>query len=225
MTMSNILQNLSMKINNLYNIWNKTVIKKTNNLDIVQRPNMWLMWFALWTIFKIMINVVYLWTTFKIRSPVSIGSSHRIDWLIAKHLKHGKHHANKHMFSLQTNRKQIGWCSKSILPLSQNYHLFYHIKFGNDKSTFCFTVVLCTCIFFNYIIIPVDRRNIIICRLTVHIVCLMIFLTWLWYSSYKLLKMFSHNWQKLGRLSNKKIVLSMVLFKERKQRVLKTLII
>lgn len=64
--MSNILQNISMKINNLYNIWNKTVIKKTNNLDIVQRPNMWLMWFALWTTFKIMINVVYLWTTFKL---------------------------------------------------------------------------------------------------------------------------------------------------------------
>lgn len=64
--MSNILQNISMKINNLYNIWNKTVIKKTNNLDIVQRPNMWLMWFALWITFKIMINVVYLWTTFKL---------------------------------------------------------------------------------------------------------------------------------------------------------------
>ena len=60
------LQNISMKINNLYNIWNKTVIKKTNNMDIVQRPNMWLMWFALWTTFKIMINVVYLWTTFKL---------------------------------------------------------------------------------------------------------------------------------------------------------------
>lgn len=225
MTMSNILQNISMKINNLYNIWNKTVIKKTNNLDIVQTPNMWFMWFALWTTFKIMINVVYLWTTFKIRSPVSIGSSRRIDWLIAKHLKHGKHHANKHMFPLQRNRKQTGWCSKSVLPLSQNYHLFYHIQFGNDKSTFCFTVVLCTWIFPTISSYQVDSRHLLLCHLIVHIVCLMVFLTWLWYSSYNLSKMFSHNWQELGRLSSKKVVLAMVLFKERKQRVPKTLII
>ena len=71
----------------------------------------------------------------------------------------------------------------------------------------------------------VDSRHLLLCHLTVHIVCLMIFLTWLWYSSYKLSKMFSHNWQELGRLSSKKVVLAMVLFKERKQRVLKTLII
>lgn len=115
--------------------------------------------------------------------------------------------------------------AKSILPLSQNHRLFYHIQFANDKSTFCFTVILSTCIFPTISSYQIDSRNFLLCHLTVHIVCHMIFLTWLWYSSHKLSKMFSHNWQELGRLSSKKIVLTMVLFKERKQRVLKTLII
>ena len=125
----------------------------------------------------------------------------------------------------KTENKLDGFVAKSILPLSQNHRLFYHIKFANDKSIFCFKVVLCTYIFPTISSYQVDSRNLLLCHLTVHIVCLMIFLTWLWYSSYKLLKMFSHNWQELWRLNNKKIVLTMVLFKERKQRVLKTLII
>lgn len=120
-------------------------------------------------------------------------------------------------------RKTENKLDKGILPWSQNYRLFYHIQFGNDKSTFCFIVVLCTCNFPTISSYQVDSRNLLLCHLTVHIVCLMIFLTQLWYSSYKLSKMFSHNWQELGRLSSKKIVLTMVLFKERKQRVLKTL--
>lgn len=108
--MSNVLQYISMRINNLYTICNKTMIKITNNLDIVQRPKVWLVWFA-------------LWTTFEIRSTISIGSSSKIDWLIAKHLKHGKHHANKHMFPIQ--KKMNG-----VVKTSWLYH----------RITICFII-------------------------------------------------------------------------------------